>query len=440
MLPPTLRLYGNVYKAWLRFLRESENYSNDQIADYQVKKLRETCINAYNNVPYYRGIFDDAGLDPEAIKYPDQIDVLPFLTKQMVQENTDMLISKKFKKSNLRFSSTSGSTGMPLVIYVTPSLSRKEGAFIFYMRDLAGFRMQKKTAVVRGGYRGEDGPIVKQYGQLLLSALHMSNENMRKFIEEMRKFGVQDIQAFPSAAYMLAHLMIEEKIEPFDSLKYIWLGSENVHDYMRKTIERAFCCPIGSHYGHAEQACLAFQCRHSQDYHVFWQYGYAELINNEGFHANGEGERGEIVATSFDHEAMPLIRYRTQDVAHRTQRKCEAHPQYQCWSKIEGRLQDVLIARDGQYIPDVFNEHLPIFGHVRHFQFYQDTPGLCFFRIARGKDYSGVDEQIISGELKTRLGPNLDFKIEYVNEIPSNRMGKRPMVIQKLPVIFEGKG
>ena len=230
--------------------------------------------------------------------------------------------------------------------------------------------------------------------------------------------------------------MLEQKIQPIASLKVIWLGSENIYPYIRTTLEKAFACKIISHYGHNENLCLVFEFEEPHAYHLFWQYGYTELINENGKDAVQEGERAEIVATSFGHTAMPFIRYRTSDIAINTLWRCKIHPEYQCIARIDGRTQDTLITKSGKHIPDLFNLHPAIFDHVRQYQLYQDNLDYFVMKVVKTDAYTAADEEIIRKELYRRVGDDLGIVFEYCDEIPKSARGKTRLIDQRLKTSF----
>jgi phenylacetate-CoA ligase len=215
------------------------------------------------------------------------------------------------------------------------------------------------------------------------------------------------------------------------------VGSENVYPHQRQLVEEVMNCRLFSHYGHCERACLAGECEHGNYYHIFWQYGYTELINAKGEHSILEDEPAEIVATAFDNYAMPLIRYKTMDIACNTNEICDRHKNYKLIKNVKGRLQEVLVTSTGRYISMTsINMHSKVFDSVKQFQFYQDTPNACIFNIVKKPLYTVKDEENIIIELKKKLGNDIELKLKYVDEIPRTISGKYRFLIQKLPIIF----
>ena len=125
------------------------------------------------------------------------------------------------------------------------------------------------------------------------------------------------------------------------------------------------------------------------------------------------------------------------DLAEWTKQKCIIHPQYCLVNKIKGRLQELLVTKTGRYISmTAINMHSPVFDNVKQFQFYQNNPEYCIFKVVKEPAYTEKDEKEIYIELKRKLGDEIGLIIEYVNEIPKTRSGKYRFLVQELPVMF----
>lgn len=425
---------------WLKFLNQSIQYSKDEIYAYQLYKLKETLEYAYKYVPYYRKLFDDCGFDPTRFKYIDNIRKIPFLTKNIVQENKEKLVSKQKKRCKWDYFTTGGSTGIPTGFYSSHNIVSKENAFFRFIYKEFGFDSRRsRYAVLRGTFIGsEEQAYVKHKNVLYLSSYYMTERNMKLYLEQMEQEKIEYIRAYPSALYFLARYMTEAGRKANLDIKYIFLASENVYPEQRKLIEKVFSCKTFSHYGHVERVCLAPEREHNQGYHFMWQYGFTELLNSSDMWGEQENENVEIVGTSFDNYGMPLIRYRTMDFAQYAKSDDGRYKTNLCINKINGRLQEVLVTKTGRYISMTsINMHSPVFDNVVQFQFYQDSPEYCVFNIVRNSRYTPEDEIQIKKELGDKLGSDIEMRIRYVEKIDKTVSGKYRFLIQKLPVIFD---
>ncbi|MFZ1682957.1 MAG: phenylacetate--CoA ligase family protein, partial [Candidatus Zixiibacteriota bacterium] len=224
-----------------------------------------------------------------------------------------------------------------------------------------------------------------------------------------------------------------EKLGPIPSVKAILCGSENLYSFQRQLIQNIFQCRVYSWYGHSEKAVLAGECENTEQYHVFPEYGIAELIDNSDAPAANENDLGEIVGTSLHNFAFPMIRYRTMDLARLGPKSCACGRNHMLIKSVEGRLQELIVSGTGRYVSmTAINMHTDVFDNVRQFQFYQENPGQVTFNIVRKPTYTDSDTGRIRHELANKLGEDFGLTISFVDDIPRTATGKYRFAIQRL--------
>lgn len=439
-IPIRLR-YDKVFWDTYNFLQESQWWSRERLEEYQMQQLSNLLHHAYENVPYYQKVFNERGLRPRDIQNFDDLRKLPYLTKEIIQENLPELVARNYPESKLQYCTTGGSTGIPLGFYHEKGVSQaKEQAFMLSQWNRVGFKIGNKCAVLRGNVVRsitkdnfwKYDPVNKN---LILSSYHMTDETLPKYIARIREFKPNFIQAYPSAITIMARFMKENDIEPFQSVKAILCGSENLYQWQRELLEVIFQCRVYSWYGLAEQVALAGECEKTTYYHIFPEYGFAELILADGKSLSNKNEMGEIVATGFNNFICPLIRYRTMDLAVPANIKCECGRNYPLLKNVEGRLQELIVTRTGRLISmTAINMHSDVFDNIKQFQFYQDKRGKVFFNIVRKPTYTDMDTEYIHTELYKKFGDDVDLIPRFVDFIPRTKSGKYTFLIQKLPI------
>jgi phenylacetate-CoA ligase len=445
---PTRIRYGQVFWESYNFLKESQWWSKEKLEEYQMQQLSQLLNHAYENVPYYQRVFDERGLKPKDIQGFDDLRKLPYLTKEIIQENLPELVARNYPESKLQYVTTGGSTGIPLGLYCERGVTTdKEQAFLITMWGRVGFRIGDRCAILRGdivpsaskGKFWEYNPASKS---LVLSSYHMTDETLPNYIEKIREFKPAFIQAYPSTITILVRFMNEKNIPPFSSVKAILCASENLYPWQRELVKSRLKCRVWDFYGHAERAALAGQCEKTNFYHVQSEYGIVELIDEKGNPATNENEMAEIVATGFNNFACPLIRYRTLDLAIHTNGECECGRSYSLLKRVEGRLQEFIVASDGSLIalgPAIFGIHDAEWTKVKQIQFLQETQGELIIQVVKNTSFS--DSEIASYVLrlfKARLEGRCKLIIRFVDHIPRTQSGKYRFLIQKLPIEFEG--
>ena len=448
LIPPRFR-YNKVFWETYAFLQQSQWWSKDKLKQYQIQQLSKLLRHAYENVPYYRGVFDERGLKPEMVRDISDLRKLPFLTKEIIRKNPLDFMAGNYSKSKLRYTTTGGSTGTPLGFYQDGRMSdAKELAFTVTLLNRAGFRIGDKSVILRGNVveSAKDGkfweydPINRN---LILSSYHMNEENLVLYVDKIREFKPDFIQGYPSAITILARFMKENGVEHFPGVRAILCSSEKLYPGQRLLLEEVLRCRAWSFYGHTEQAVLSGECEKSSYYHLQPEYGITELIDKEEEPVPKDGGRGEVIATGFINYAFPFIRYRTGDIAVRSNVECGCGRNYPLLKKIEGRVQEFIIARDGSSIPlgpVIFGIHEPEWTMIKQIQFLQEEPGDITIRIIKSLTSTKKEiERFVQRLFKARLEGRCNIKVEFVDHIPLTKRGKHRLLIQKLPVSLEGR-
>ena len=436
---PAYKTFRDTYK----FLQKSQWWSRGQLEEYQLQQLSKLLIHAYENVPYYQRVFNERGLKPKDIQDFSDLQKLPFLTKEIVRDNLNDLKARNYPADKFEYVTTGGSTGIPLGFYYEKGVSRaKEWAFMKTQWDRVSYHFRNKCVILKGNVVESADKSkfweTSLFGRwLILSSYHMTDENLPEYIKKIRNFKPKFIQAYPSAITILARFMRENNIQPFPTVKAILCGSENLYPWQRELLEEVFQCRIFSWYGHSEMAALAGECEKSSYYHIFPEYGIVELNGKNNKPVMNESEMGEIVATSLNNFACPLIRYRTMDLAVPANGKCECGRDYPLLKKVEGRLQELVVTKDRRLITLtalIFAQHFEAFSKVKEMQLIQEKEGEITVRIVKTLQYSKNDEQEILTKMQKAVGNGLDINFEYVNHIPRTERGKYRFLIQKLPI------
>jgi len=441
-IPPTWR-YGQAYRKMADFLAISQTWSESRLREYQSGKLRELLVHAYRDVPLYRRIFTAASYDPAKFGGLSDLKQLPFLTREVVRQNTEDLIADNYPKSKLQHVTTSGSTGNPLGFYFEHGATDAiERAFIHALWRRVGYGPGDRCAIFRGrilrtagnGSYWEYDPVERN---LYFSTYHMTDDVLWSYVERIRHFKPFYICGYPSAILALANFMLREKIAQFQTVRAVLCGSETLFPGLRMILKDAFGSRVFSWYGHSERAALAGECERGEQYHIFTEYGIVELARPDGSIIECPGESGEIVATGFINPIFPLIRYRTGDIAVYSDKKCSCGRAYPLLSRVEGRIQEFIVTKDGRKI------NLTSFGAAHHFKAYarmrqmqiiQDKAGAIQVRIVRGPEYSQADETEIRDTMLRSVSSSIDIAFDYVKDIPRSPNGKHKFLIQRLPV------
>ena len=367
---------GSAYRRTLRPGPALDGASREEVLACQEHMLGEMLAFAAAQVPAYRELQDTVSrLRPfEALK------AFPLVSKADLAENLQHYLPRGFEHIPHYACATGGSSGNQLHFYVDDDSHAVEMAFMHRQWMRVGYTTRARKATFRGvpfpnlrpGEYWQANPI---YHELQFSPFHLSESTMSAYIEKLFRFKPQFLHGYPSALILLAEYVLRNDIDVSPlPLRAVLLGSEPVYPGQHETLERAFCCRAYSWYGHSERAVLAGECEEDRAYHVFPDYGVAEILTKDGRPAE-PGERGEITGTGLLNRAMPFIRYRTEDIARKRAPECGCGRHWDRFDAVEGRKQEYVVGRTGARIsPTALNMHSAVFDKVLRHQYYQNTP------------------------------------------------------------------
>lgn len=432
---------GKQYSKVKDFLASVQWATEDEIADWQLMRLKQIVEYAYHNVPGYHFLYKKAEVRPSDIRALADIKLLPFVTKEMIRDNLNEFTSRTVPRSRLWYVSTGGSTGIPVGFFRPRLNSPTEDAFMHLGWERAGWRIGDSSAVLRGAFVGSEEKFWghDRYNQnLLLSSYHLTERMYTEYVKKILEYRPRHLQAYPSAATMLADLILTNRDVGRINFNIILLGSENIYEWQKKKLRAAFPgTRLFGWYGHAEGAILAPMCEYSDHYHIWPYYGLTEMYNETGGEPK-QGEVGQLIGTSFWNYATPFIRYRTSDIATMGNFGCQkCLRRFQLLEGIEGRLQEIIVTKSGRYISmTAINMHSDIFDNVQQFQFHQQAPGKVVLNIIKKENYADQDTHKIYSELMIKLGADMELELVFVDMIQKAASGKYRFLKQDLEIKY----
>lgn len=424
------------YGAWLQFLEESESWTAARIAEYQLEQLKKVVLHSYENCPAYRSIFDRQGIAPADIKSLDDVEKVPFVTKEDLR---DRLEEFSCPWPDRKYVTTGGSTGIPFGFYWDDVAFSRELASKAHQYHRIGWQEGDRQLVLRGlPIQTQDHTIyVPEFEELRCSSYHLTPADMETFYLRALEYRPKWLRCYPSSGHIFARFL-DERGSKIPSIEGVLCASENLYEFQRELLERVFGEKVFSHYGHYELAVLAGYCERVHAYHVLPQYGYAELLDSYGKRVRTPGGIGEIVATSFLMYATPMIRYRTRDYAvFKSQACAECGRPYEVWDRIEGRLQEFVVTGTGRLISmTAINMHDHTFDCVRQFQFHQEERGRITLNYVPRPECNDSALAFLRSRVLEKLGSDVTLRLRPVQEIPLTARGKHRFLIQELRVEF----
>ena len=358
------------------FQKEIETMPLEEMKKLQSEKLVKQVKHVYENVPYYRDLMDKKGVSPDDIKSIDDLHKLPFLTKADLRDAYPYGLLAKPLEDCVRIHSTSGTTGRRVVAFYTQhDVDLWEDCCARAITAVGGTK--KDVCQVAYGYGLFTGGAGLHGGSHKVGCLTlpMSSGNTDRQIQFMDDLQATILCCTPSYAAYLGESLKEQGYKPEDiPLKAGIFGAEPWTEEMRKSIEATLGIKAYDIYGLTETTGpgVSFECSEQTGMHVNEDHFFAEIIDPDTGEVLPEGEKGELVFTSLDKEAFPLLRYRTRDICVLSRKKCSCGRTLIKMAKPMGRTDDMLIIRGVNVFPSQIETVLLKEGYEPNYQIVVD--------------------------------------------------------------------
>ena len=358
------------------YQKEIETMPVEDIKKLQSEKLVKQVKHVYENVPYYRNLMDEKGVTPDDIKGIEDLHKLPFLTKADLRDAYPYGLLAKPLEDCVRIQSTSGTTGRRVVAFYT-------------QHDIDLWEDCCARAIIAAGGTKEDVCQVA-YGYGLFTGgpglnggshrvgcltLPMSSGFTERQIQFMMDLKATILCCTPSYAAYIGESLKEQGYTPDQiPLKAGIFGAEAWTNEMRRQIEETLGIKAYDIYGLTETSGpgVSFECEEQTGMHINEDHFLAEIIDPDTGEVLPEGSKGELVFTSLDKEAFPLLRYRTRDICVLSRKPCSCGRTLIKMAKPMGRSDDMLIIRGVNVFPSQIETVLLKEGYQPNYQIIID--------------------------------------------------------------------
>ncbi|HOJ76914.1 MAG TPA: phenylacetate--CoA ligase [Bacillota bacterium] len=359
---------------------EVETMSRSDLAKIQTERLQKTVARVYQNVPFYRQKFDEAGIKPEDIKSVADITKLPFTTKQDLRDNYPFNLFAAPQEEIVRVHASSGTTGKMTVVGYTKNDINTWAEVM--ARTLGCGEVTKKDIVqIAYGYGLFTGGLGVHYGAERVGAIvvPISGGNTKRQLQIMKDFGTTALACTPSYTLYMAEEAAENGVNIKDlPVKVGFFGAEPWSNNMRRDIEEMWNIKAIDIYGLSEiiGPGVSSECLEQDGLHVWEDHFIVEVIDPETGEVLPDGSKGELVFTCITKEALPLIRYRTRDISILNHEKCACGRTHVRMHRVMGRTDDMLIIRGVNVFPSQIESVLLEIGETEpHYQLIVDREG-----------------------------------------------------------------
>ena len=390
----------------------AETLSRDEYAKIQLEGLKKSLCRVWTN-PFYRDRLRQGGVSsPEDVKSLDDLERLPFFTKEDFREAYPLKMNCVDRRELMEMHMSSGSTGTPVVMAYTKNDLLQWAECMARCYAMAGLEKGDALQIIptfglfNGGFGCYHGARKAQ-----LFTIPASSGNTERQIRLMRDFNVKGFVSVVSYVPRIIEKLDAELEGDHDipSLKVGIFGSETFSDETRRRIEERLHIECFDIYGMTETGGIGTtgqDCRAHAGLHVWEDQYITEIIDPATGRTVPDGEYGEVVFTSLNREAMPIIRYRTHDISRIVSRgKCACGRTSLRIDRITGRTDDMLIVKGVNFYPRQVEQALKeIPGVADEFQIILEEKGGVTEVTINVEAENGVTGHTVAKHLRERLG------------------------------------
>lgn len=385
--------------------------SRERIEQIQLEGIQKTVLDVYEHIPFYKKSFDEAGFDPRSVKSLDDVARIPFVQKQDLRDAYPYGMLAVPLKDVREIHMSSGTTGIATVGAYTEHDLKIWGECFSRAVDYA-HGDENDVMQICYGYGLFTGGLGAHYGSISAgcATIPISAGNTERQIRILREMGPTILACTPSYAMHIADTAIEMGLDPARdfNLRAGIHGAEPFSDNFRRDLERKLGYRVLDIYGLTETMGpgVAIECWEQQGLHIAEDHFYPEIINPETGEVLPDGEWGELVITTLDREASPVVRYRTRDITRIIPGECPCGRTHRRIDRIHGRTDDMLIIRGVNVFPSQIEDVMKTFPEMS-----------SWYQIEVDTDHRSLDIVTLKAE------PNPDLDLDSIADI--DRLQKR---------------
>jgi phenylacetate-CoA ligase len=431
ILYPLLALKnGSSRLRYLAELNKSQYWSTKTLVDQQWTLFKAVVVHAYETCPYYRRKFRQVGLTPDDLRSRADIDSVPTIGKDEIQEHWNEMVSSEYSRGTLIRDMTGGSTGSPMQFYYDRERQDSRAGATLRHNSWAGWEIGDRAAILWGAPQdtktsGKLKARIRTWIEgrsLILDASELSEAAMAEFARDLIRYRPTVLQAYSNTLGLFARYVQSQKIEGIRPRSII-CSAEMLTEDNRQFIEETFGCTVYNRYGCREFAVIASECEVHQGMHINAENLLVEAVCNE---RSCLDEVGEIVITDLRNFAMPMIRYRIRDVGRISRASCRCSRGLPMMEVVGGRVTDFLLAINGSKVSGIV---IATYGvtripGIRQIQFVQNEPGAVIVKLVKTPDWSADSMNELTVRIRRYLGDAIRVQAEFKDDIPTQESGK----------------
>jgi phenylacetate-CoA ligase len=393
----------------------------------QWEGFRQLIVRAKQQVPYYRFLPDPVHRGDPFESMQKTLAEIPPLEKSVYRARTRDFLAADARRTTYAERSTSGTTGTALRIFDGVDRFAENYAAVWRQRRSFGVALDDPFLAFTGGITTplrQNGPpywrIDSYSKRTLFSIYHMSQENLRHYIDRLFAAPARYAEGYPSALHLVGRAMLKaERTLPKGQLAAVFTSSESLLAFQRDTIEEAFGAPVRDHYASTEHVVSMTACSENL-LHVDMEFGIVEVETAE---ETEEYVRGPLLVTGLGIPAAPMIRYRIGDVGTKLKSPCRCGRPGDVFLDIDGRIEDYILTPEGRMVGRMDHVFKGRFD-IAEAQIIQDEKDSLKVLVIPGGDFDEDSVHALRRAIHSRVGKTMGVSVRLVEAIPREPNGK----------------
>ncbi len=425
-------MFSTLYELYT--LRKNLRFSVSDFRELQYKKLKSLLYYAYNNIPFYYKKFNDANVTPDDVKSIVDIIKIPITTKEEIRRTPlEDMTSPNIPVQHFFQRRTSGSTGIPLISYLDRKAGFIQNAEWQRAQFMTGLKITDKMANLKDPRYFIGRRWFENFGIMSRKWISIFDRPETQ-IEELGRYDPDIIRCYPSSLAILAHLFKDELsgVNP----RLIFTSGELLDFQTREFLKTTFQADIYDNYVSNEFGNIAWECKEYSGYHINADNKLLDFVVGED--PVSPGEHGEIVCTSLNNTAMPLIRYKLGDIGIPQDELCSCGLVLPCMKLVEGRTDELLSTVDGRVVTPLIFFPYPFntYDEIYQFKVVQERMDRMVIKLVV-KEGGIIKDDVLSDariNIKEIFGDSMAVDFEFLDEIKPDPSGKIRKIKSNIPI------
>ena len=431
--------------------------SEEEMFNLQSNKLQKLVRHCYENVPYYRRVFDECHLTPDDIRTRVDLDKLPILTKQIIKDHYDELISKDISLRKSLNGSTGGSTGTPMRFMVDVNSWNALRGYNFRGWSWANFYLGEKLFTLAGNSLVKKNTASKKlliknmFDKIIMrnqkhDCTDITPEALGEHYRAMMKYKPAGIRGYASSLYFLAKY-IEQNNLPVCKVKCIFTTGEKLHPKYRVKMQQVFRAPVFDGYGASDGGVSAHECYMHEGLHIAEEQCVIEIVDAKGKPVPN-GEVGHVITTDLNNYVFPFLRYKVGDLAYIKKELCSCGRKHRLLGEVIGREGRAIYNKQGRPYSSIVMDNMMfkdldihteecqrLYEKMERFQIRQDKNGDLQILIKPVNPTESISTFDYIKDNFSIYFPDSALDIKFVDDIPTLPSGKEDYCVSEYNLV-----